>query len=57
MISAIQCNPVFKATYERRLTAGKQKKVTIVAYMRKIVVILNSMLRDGVMWDKDSVKN
>lgn len=57
MMSAIQCNPVFKAAYERLLAAGKPKKVAIVACMRKMVVILNSMLRDGVMWDKDSVKN
>ncbi|WP_215408434.1 IS110 family transposase [Vibrio gigantis] len=57
MMSAIQCNPVFKATYERLLAAGKPKKVAIVACMRKMVVILNSMLRDGVMWDKDSAKN
>ncbi|EKA2633400.1 IS110 family transposase, partial [Vibrio alginolyticus] len=57
MMSAIQCNPVFKATYERLLTAGKPKKVAIVACMRKMVVILNSMLRDGVMWDTDSLKN
>ncbi len=57
MMSAIQCNPIFKATYERLLAAGKPKKVAIVACMRKMVVILNSMLRDGVMWDKDSVKN
>ncbi|ENP8394481.1 IS110 family transposase [Vibrio alginolyticus] len=57
MMSAIQCNPVFKATYERLLTAGKPKKVAIVACMRKLVVILNSMLRDGVMWDTDSLKN
>ncbi|MBF4279497.1 IS110 family transposase, partial [Vibrio anguillarum] len=57
MMSAIQCNPVFKAAYERLLAAGKPKKVAIVACMRKRVVILNSMLRDGVMWDKDSVKN
>ncbi|HHF3217806.1 TPA: IS110 family transposase, partial [Vibrio alginolyticus] len=54
---AIQCNPVFRATYERLLTAGKPKKVAIVACMRKMVVILNSMLRDGVMWDTDSLKN
>ncbi|EMX0224156.1 IS110 family transposase, partial [Vibrio fluvialis] len=54
MMSAIQCNPIFKATYERLLAAGKPKKVAIVACMRKMVVILNSMLRDGVMWDKDS---
>ncbi|WP_439794784.1 IS110 family transposase [Vibrio campbellii] len=57
MMSAIQCNPVFKATYERLLAAGKPKKVAIVACMRKMVVILNAMLRDGAMWDKDSVKN
>ncbi|MCR9421030.1 IS110 family transposase [Vibrio sp. RM-69-4] len=57
MMSAIQCNPVFKAAYQRLLAAGKPKKVAIVACMRKMVVILNSMLRDGVMWDKDSVKN
>ncbi|QPK06287.1 IS110 family transposase [Vibrio kanaloae] len=57
MMSAIQCNPVFKATYERLLAAGKPKKVAIVACMRKMVVILNSMIRDGVMWDKGSAKN
>lgn len=57
MMSAIQCNPVFKVIYERLLAAGKPKKVAIVACMRKMVVILNSMLRDGVMWDKNSVKN
>lgn len=57
MMSAIQCNPVFRATYERLLTAGKPKKVAIVACMRKMVVIFNSMLRDGVMWDTDSLKN
>ncbi|WP_010648856.1 IS110 family transposase, partial [Vibrio campbellii] len=57
MMSAIQCNPVFKSTYVRLLAAGKPKKVAIVACMRKMVVTLNSMLRDGAMWDKDSVKN
>jgi len=49
MMSAILCNPVFKATYERLLAAGKPKKVVIAACMRKMVVTLNSMLRDGVM--------
>ncbi|NNN82244.1 IS110 family transposase, partial [Vibrio sp. 11-4(1)] len=38
MMSAIQCNPVFRATYERLLTAGKPKKVAIVACMRKMVL-------------------
>ena len=57
MMSAIQCNPVFKDTYERLLAAGKPKKVAIVACMRKMVVTLNSMLRDSAMWDKESVNN
>ncbi|EJE4149882.1 TPA: IS110 family transposase [Vibrio parahaemolyticus] len=57
MMSAMQCNPVFKTTYERLLAAGKPKKVAIIACVRKMVVILNSMLRDGVMWDQNLVKN
>ncbi|WP_299011945.1 IS110 family transposase [uncultured Shewanella sp.] len=50
MMSAIQSNPVFKATYQRLVAAGKPKKVAIIACIRKMVVILNSMLRDGVLW-------
>ncbi len=56
MMSAMQCNPVFKATYARLVAAGKPKKVAIIACVRKMVVILNSMLRDGVMWDKNLAK-
>ncbi|MCP4279265.1 MAG: IS110 family transposase [Alteromonas sp.] len=57
MMSAMQCNPVFKATYQRLLDAGKPKKVAIIACVRKMVVILNSMLRDGVMWDENTARN
>ncbi|MPX98124.1 IS110 family transposase, partial [Salinivibrio sp. VYel6] len=46
----------FKATYTLLIAAGKPKKVTIIACVRKMVVILNSMLRDGVMWDKNLAK-
>ncbi len=56
MMSAMQCNPVFKATYQRLLDAGKPKKVAIIACVRKMVVTLNSMLRDGVMWDENIAK-
>ncbi|CAK2039445.1 transposase [Vibrio crassostreae] len=56
MMSAMQCNPVFKATYQRLLDAGKPKKVAIIACVRKMVVILNSMLRDGVLWDETAPK-
>lgn len=51
MMSAMQCNPIFKATYERLVAAGKPKKIAIIACVRKLIVILNSMIRDGVMWD------
>ncbi len=51
MMSAMQCNPVFKATYQRLLAAGKPKKTAIIACVRKMIIILNSMVRDGVMWD------
>jgi transposase len=57
MMSAMQCNPVFKATYQRLLGQGKPKKVAIIACVRKMVIILNSMLRDGVMWDENTGKN
>ena len=52
MMSAMQCNPVFKEAYERLLAQGKPKKVAIIACVRKMVVILNSMVRDGVMWEQ-----
>lgn len=51
MMSAIQSNPVFKETYQRLVEAGKPKKVALIACVRKMVVILNSMLRDGVLWE------
>lgn len=57
MMSAMQCNPVFKETYQRLLVAGKPKKVAIIACVRKMIVILNSMLRDGVMWNAPIVEN
>jgi transposase len=45
-LSAIRWNPVIKRFYERLLSQGKEKKVAIVACMRKFIVILNAMLRD-----------
>ena len=57
MMSAIQSNPVFKAHYNKLVAAGKPKKVAIIACIRKMVVILNSMLRDGVLWEEPKVQN
>ncbi len=57
MMSAMQANPVFKSTYQRLLAAGKPKKVAIIACIRKMIVILNSMLRDGALWEAPKVIN
>jgi transposase len=53
MMSAMQCNSVFKRTYQALLAAGKPKKVAIIACVRKMVVILNSMVRDGKKWEEN----
>ncbi|MBA6356351.1 MULTISPECIES: IS110 family transposase [unclassified Colwellia] len=57
MMSAMQCNPVFKTTYQRLVAAGKPKKTAIIACVRKMIIILNSMVRDGVMWDPERNQN
>ena len=44
-------NPVIAAFYNRLIAAGKPKKVAIVACMRKLLTILNAMLRDKAVWD------
>jgi transposase len=50
-LSATQHNPVIKAFYARLLEAGKPKKVALVASMRKLLTILNALLRSGQPWD------
>ena len=57
IMSAMQCHAVFKATYQRLVAAGKPKKVAIIACVRKMIVILNSMLSDEVMWDATTVSH
>lgn len=53
MMSTIQCNKKFKVYYERLKAAGKRPKVALVACMRKIIVILNSMVRNGTAWKEN----
>jgi len=50
MLSAIQHNPVMKRFYEKLVNQGKHKKVAITAYMRKMITILNAMVRDDQEW-------
>ena len=49
-IAATRFNPVIKSMYERLLKTGKQKKVAIVACMRKLLTILNAILRTQTSW-------
>lgn len=53
MVSAIQCHPKLKPMYEQLVAAGKPKKVAIIACMRKQLIILNTMVRNGTMWDEN----
>jgi transposase len=49
-IAAIRHHPVLREHYRHLLSAGKAKKVAIVACMRKMLTILNAMMRDGQPW-------
>jgi len=53
-IAAIRCNPVIRAFYRRLLAAGKEKKVALVACMRKLLTILNALLRKRQRWNPAS---
>jgi transposase len=49
-LSASRCNPALRAFYQRLLAAGKPKMVALIAVARKILTILNAMLRDKKQW-------
>jgi len=49
-VSASRCNPVIKAFYERLRAAGKPAKVALTACMRKLLTILNAMLKAKTPW-------
>ena len=47
---ATQHNPVIRAFYRRLVADGKPKMVALVAAMRKLLCILNTMLREQTLW-------
>lgn len=49
-VSATRANPVIRAFYQRLIAAGKKPKVAITACMRKLLSILNVMLKNGTRW-------
>jgi transposase len=49
-LSARKFNPVIRVFYDRLINQGKEKKVALTACMRKLLVILNAMLRKNQPW-------
>jgi transposase len=47
---ATRFNPIIRQLYQRLLSAGKLKKVAITACMRKLLIILNSMVKHNTNW-------
>lgn len=47
-----RCNPLLKAFYQRLVAAGKPKLVALIAVARKLLTILNAILRDRKPWQQ-----
>jgi transposase len=51
---ATRRNPVIRVFYRRLLAAGKAKKLALTACMRKLLTILNAMMRTNTTWQQSS---
>lgn len=49
---ASQHNRVFADFYKRLLASGKPKMVALIAVARKLLVVLNALLRGGEPWNE-----
>lgn len=49
-VAGIRSNPVLRSFYERLVAKGKPKKLALTACMRKLLVILNTMVKNGTRW-------
>jgi len=50
-LTSILHNPIIKRFYQHLVSLGKHKKVALMACIRKMVIMLNAMVRDGRMWN------
>ncbi len=50
-VTAVRCNPVLHRFYDRLRTQHKPPKVALIACLRKLLTILNAMVRDGRSWN------
>lgn len=51
ILMTVRCNPVLRVFYQRLIAAGKKPKVALIAAMRKLVIIINTLLRKEEMWN------
>lgn len=56
-LAAIRCNPVIKAFHARLRAAGKKPKVAIVACMRRLLTILNAMIKTMTPWCDKTIQH
>jgi transposase len=56
-LSAVRVNPVLRPFYQRLRAAGKRAKVALVAVARKLLTLLNAMLRDHRPWEPKLATN
>lgn len=54
-MNAVRFNPVIRAFYDQLVARGKLKKVALVACMRKLITILNSILRYNTSWSPELI--
>lgn len=52
-LTGARCNPVLEEFYQRLINNGKLPKVALIATMRKLICIINAMLRDQTYWKKE----
>lgn len=49
-LSAIQHNPVIKTYYQQLISKGKPRQLAVIACMRKLIIILDAMLKNNTVW-------
>lgn len=55
-VAGVRHNPVLRSMYARLLAAGKAKKVALIACARKLLTILNAMMRTNTPWRLDAAE-
>jgi transposase len=57
VLTGLRCNPVISEYYERLRGSGKPYKVAMAACMRKLLIILNALARDDMLWGEKKAIN